>query len=177
MKLKNLLLPLISIIFVVQSALSYPTLVLAEGNDSTAYYYLVYQEPADVYLGMGGVYMDSSGYNAIAVINRFVPNYLYSSDVLKFYDRWIDFGIYDYNTNPYLRLYGFNYVYFNLKPNTRRLWDQGDLSIYHWNPTKKDWVRCETHLVELKNLPHGRVSCLMLDFGLYGMATKKSFIQ
>lgn len=177
MKVKVLYLFLLSIFFTAGSLLNNPSIVLAKEEDSTAYYYLNYQEPADVYLGKGGVFMVRSSYNAVAVINRFVPNYLYPGDDLKFYDRWIDFGIYDYNTNPYLKLYGFNYVYFNLKSNTRPLWDQGDLSIYHWDPVKSDWVMCETYLVEMKSLPHGRLSCIMLDFGLYGIATKKSYIQ
>ncbi|NIT56688.1 MAG: hypothetical protein GWN00_10780, partial [Aliifodinibius sp.] len=38
----------------------------ADEEVSTAYYYLTYQEPADVYLGKAGVFMVSSSYNAQA---------------------------------------------------------------------------------------------------------------
>ena len=142
-------------------------------EDSTAYYDLLYQEPADVYLGKGGVFMVSSSYNATATINRFVPNNTYPAEDLEFYDRWIDFAIYDYNANPYLGLWGFNYVYFNLKYHTRALWEEGELSIYRWDTTRKDWIECPTFLVEMKNVPHGRATCIMTAFGLYGLAAEK----
>jgi hypothetical protein len=117
--------------------------------------------------------MVSSSYNATATINRFVPNNTYPSEDLEFYDRWIDFAIYDYNANPYLGLWGFNYVYFNLKYHTRALWEEGELSIYHWDTTRKDWIECPTFLVEMKNVPHGRATCIMTSFGLYGLAVEK----
>lgn len=117
--------------------------------------------------------MLSSSYNAVATINRFDIDNTYPSDDLEFYDRWLDFGIYDYYGNPYLGLWGFNYVYFNLKYHTRQLWDAGDLNVYHWDAARKDWIKCPSYLVEMKNLPHGRITCVMTEFGLYGIASGK----
>jgi hypothetical protein len=145
----------------------------ADEDVSTAYYYLSYQEPADVFLGKAGVFMISSSYNAQATINRIVPDNNYPAEDLEFFDRWLDFGIYDFLGNPYKGLYGFNYAYFNLKYRTRKLWDSGDLSIYRWNDVSKEWVECPSFLVEMKNLPHGRVTCIMTTFGLYGIAIEK----
>lgn len=146
---------------------------LAEEEVSTAYYTITYQEPADVHLGKAGVFMVSSSYNAIATINRFDPDATYPSEDLEFHDRWLDFGIYDFLGNPYLGLWGFNYAYFNLKYNTRKLWDEGVLSIYRWDVDRRIWVKCPSYLVEMKNLPHGRVTCIMTTFGLYGIATER----
>ena len=173
MKLKNHLLYLFAAIFV--SGLFVSSWVTAFANEevSTAYYSLTYQEPADVFLGKAGVFMVSSSYNASATINRFVPDNTYPADDLVFYDRWLDFGIYDYFGNPYLGLWGFNYAYFNLKYHTRRLWDEGELSIYRWDDVTNDWIKCPSYLVEMKNLPHGRVTCIMTTFGLYGIASEK----
>ena len=145
----------------------------ADEEVSTAYYYLIYQEPADVYLGKAGVFMVSSSYNAQATINRFVPDNSHPAQDLEFYDRWLDFGIYDYLGTPYLGLWGFNYAYFNLKYRTRYLWDAGELSIYRWDEDRNKWVECPSYLVEMKNLPHGRVTCIMTTFGLYGIAVEK----
>lgn len=145
----------------------------AEEEVSTAYYTLTYQEPADLSLGKAGVFMVSSSYNAIATLNRFDPYGFYPSEDLEFFDRWLNLGIYDDYGNPYLGLYGFNYAYFNLKYQTRKLWDQGELSIYRWDTTKRDWVKCPSFLVEMKNLPHGRVTCIMTTFGTYGIAIEK----
>jgi hypothetical protein len=173
MKRKNFLLSLIFLLITFGLIFSPAKIASAEGVDSTAYYDLFYQVPADVYLGKGGVFMVSSSYNATATINRFVPDGAFPAEDLEFFDRWIDFSIYDYLGNPYLGLWGFNYVYFNLKYNTRILWEEGELSIYRWDTEQKDWIECPTFLVEMKNLPHGRVTCIMPDFGLYGIAVEK----
>jgi hypothetical protein len=172
-KLKNYLLPFFAVFFVFGFVFSTWVPAFAEEDVSTAYFSLTYQEPIDVFLGKAGVFMVSSSYNAIATINRFDPDNTYPSQDLEFYDRWLDFGIYDYLGNPYQGLWGFNYVYFTLKYNTRRLWDLGELSIYRWDKISRKWVECPSYLVEMKNLPHGRVTCIMTTFGLYGIAAEK----
>ena len=173
MRLKKLLLILFAITITVGLIWASWKPALADEEVSTAYYPLYYEQPADLYLGKAGVLMLRSSYNATATLNRFNPEGFYPSEGLRFYDRWLDFGIYDYYGNAYQTLYGFNYAYFNLKYHTRKLWDQGELSIYHWDITRKDWVKCHTYLVEMKNLPHGRVTCIMTTFGTYGIATEK----
>jgi hypothetical protein len=173
MKQRDLLLNLFATVIVLGLIAATWVPAFAEDGVSTAYYPLTYQEQADLYLGKAGVFMVSSSYNATATLNRFEPQGIYPTEDLEFYDRWLDFGIYDYYGNPYLGLYGFNYAYFNLKYQTRRLWDAGELSIFRWDVNRGDWVECPTFLVEMKNLPHGRVTCIMTDFGTYGIATEK----
>jgi hypothetical protein len=173
MKHKKLLLNLFATLLVILLTCGTQFDASAEEEISTAYYPLTYQEPADIHLGKAGVFMVSSSYNASATINRFETHGLYPAEDLVFFDRWLNFGIYDYLGNPYVGLYGFNYVYFNLKFQTRRLWDQGELKIYRWDQDKLDWIECPTFLVEMKNLPHGRVTCIMTAFGTYGIATAK----
>jgi hypothetical protein len=174
MKKKRFVLTSISFIVALSFFLSSFEIAKSNENDSTAYYYLTYQEPADVYLGLAGVFMVSSSYDAVAVINRFVPDYRYPAEDLNFFDRWLLFGVYDFYAKPFPP-YGFNYVYFNLKFHTRQLWDEGELNIYRWDPVRNRWSVCPTYLVETKNLPHGRLSCIMREFGLYGIAMEKSF--
>lgn len=174
MKLKNLLLILFATLLLIGLVAATWIPVFAEEEEvSTAYFPLSYQEQFDLFLGKAGVFMVSSSYNATATVNRFDPHGLYPTEDLEFHDRWLDFGIYDYYGYAYKGLYGFNYAYFNLKYHTRKLWDQGDLSIYYWDSVKRDWVKCQTFLVEMKNLPHGRVTCIMTAFGTYGIATEK----
>lgn len=173
MRKKRFLLNLFNLLIVVGLAAAMWGSAFAEEEVSTAYYALTYQEPVDLSLGKAGVFMVSSSYNASATINRFEPYGTYPAEDLNFYDRWLDFGIYDYYGNPYLGLYGFNYAYFNLKYQTRKLWDEGELSIYRWDIDRRDWIECPTFLVEMKNLPHGRVTCIMTTFGTYGIATEK----
>lgn len=174
MRRKKLLLILFAIAIIAGSVGISVQPVLAEEEEvSTAYFRIFYEQQVDLFLGKAGVFMLSSGYNATTTLNRFDPKGFYPTEGLEFYDRWLDFGIYDYYGNAYQTLYGFNYAYFNLKYHTRKLWDQGELSIYRWDSSRKDWVKCHTYLVEMKNLPHGRLTCIMTTFGTYGIATEK----
>jgi hypothetical protein len=142
-------------------------------EDTTSYFDLVFQEPAEVFLGKGGVYMVSSNYNGTAGITRIDPNHQYPTDDLIFIERWIEFHIYDQNTDAFPTLWGFNYVYFNLTHSSRMMIEEGKINIYQWDTSKSDWVECPTHLVEDENKPHGRASCVMTRFGLYGLAYER----
>ncbi len=174
MKQKDLLHSLFVAILILILVLVPSGSVLAEEEEvSTEYYPLIYGEQADLSLGKAGVFVLSSSYNATATINRFEPDNTYPPGDLIFFDRWLDFGIYDYYGNPYLGLWGFNYVYFNLKYHTRKYWDEGELGIYKWDSVRKRWDECPTYLVEMKNLPHGRATCVMTTFGVYGIAIEK----
>jgi hypothetical protein len=142
-------------------------------EDTTAYFEVDFQQPAEIFLGKGGIFMVSSSYSGTAGITRRDPNYLYPSGNLVFVERWIDFQIYDARGVAFPNLWGFNYVYFNLTYDTRRMVDEGDLRIYHWDPLKRSWIECPTLLVVNENEPHGRAACVMTGFGLYGLAYEK----
>ncbi len=141
---------------------------------SSANFELAADEPAEVYLGRGGIYMVNSAYNATAVINRIKPNKLiHPHQNLEFVDRWIDFSIYDDFGIAYQTLWGLNYVYFNLTYDHREFWEEGLLSIYYWDPMQLKWIVCPSFLVSDENLPHGRIVCVMQKFGTYGLAMNK----
>jgi len=146
--------------------------VLAK-EDQIAYFDVVPQQPAEIFLGKGGIFMVNSSYSGTAGITRKDPNYLYPSGNLVFVERWIDFQIYDSRGVAFPILWGFNYVYFNLTYDTRQMVDEGALRIYHWDTLKRSWVECPTLLVVDENEPHGRAACVMTSFGLYGLAYEK----
>lgn len=142
-------------------------------EDTIAYFELAQQQPNEIFLGKGGVYMVSSSYSGTAGITRKDPNYLYPPGNLVFVERWIEFQIYDSRGVAFPVLWGFNYVFFNLSHDTRRMVDEGDLKIYHWDALKRSWIECPTLLVVDENEPHGRAACVMTSFGLYGLAYEK----
>lgn len=133
---------------------------------------LTLEQPEDVFLGKGGVFMVSSSYNGYAVISRWEP-YGLKHPGLKFVDRWIEFRIYGQDTEEFEILYGFNYVYFNLTNAQRQLWNSDDLRIYHYDESTAKWVECPTYLVANENSPNGRLTCVMTEFGFYGLAMEK----
>ncbi len=127
---------------------------------------LVYQKPLDISLGKGGVYFPSSNYSGSAVLSR--PDSVKTKQI-TFSQRWIDIHLYDSNGKEFKNVYGHVYVYFNLNVEDRAAWNKEKLSIYHYNESKKIWEKSETHLLDNKNVPYGRVKVLVNEFGLYGL--------
>lgn len=168
MKAKYVIFPLVALL-IAFSAVGY---AFAREPNASANFTLTYQEPEDVFLGKGGVFMPSSNYTAVATINRWNP-YGIDHEGLRFVERWIEFRIYDSNTKAFTQLWGVNYVYFNLNVRQRRMWNADELGIYYYNENNLTWVECPTLLVAAKNAPHGRLTCVMPGFGYYGLAKVK----
>jgi len=174
MKIRKLFLLLVSVFMIFSLLGTRWTSVNAMEEFSSANFELTTEEPAEVYLGRGGIYMVNSAYNATAVINRIKPNKLiHPHQNLEFVDRWIEFYIYDEFGVAYQTLWGLNYVYFNLTYDHRALWDKGLLSLYYWDPFQVKWIVCPSFLVADENLPHGRIACVMQKFGTFGLAMNK----
>ena len=126
-----------------------------------------YQE-IDVSLGRAGIYFPNSHYKGSLILARLNPE---PTEKINFTQRWIDIQIYDSNGREIKTSSGYVFVYFNLDQNSRLAWDQGLLSIFHYNNSKDIWKECKTRLVADKNAPYGRVRTLIVkDFGLYGLA-------
>ena len=129
---------------------------------------LEYQKPVDVSLGRGGVYFSSSSYTGSVVLTRIKAE---PHKKLTFTQRWSDIHLFDTKGKEFNKVYGIIYVYFKLNHQERAAWEKGDLSIYHYNQTKKIWEECETQLLASKNAPYGLARTVIIDgFGLYGLA-------
>jgi hypothetical protein len=142
-------------------------------EETTVYLNVVYQKPAEIFQGNGGVFMVSSNYTGSAGITRIDPNNKYPAKGLVFVGRWTEFHIYDSKGVAFPTMWGFNYVYFNLTSGLRRMMDAGDLKVYRWDTSRGTWMECPTLLVKDENKPHGRAACVMTRFGLYGLAYEK----
>lgn len=170
MKSRSLIFSLLAMLIAFCAVGSAWSVASAREPNESANFFLTFLEEAEVFLGKGGIYMPTSGYNAVAVINRWEP-YGIDHKGLKFVERWIEFRIYDYDTTEEFNiLLGVNYVYFNLTDLERKMWDAGKLSIYYFNEINNKWEACWTYLVPNESLPNGRVSCVMPGFGYYGLA-------
>lgn len=172
MKAKYMIFPLVALLIAFSGVMGAWSAVYAKEPNATANFKLTYQQAEEVFLGKGGVFMPSSNYTAVATINRWDP-YGLDRQGLRFIERWIEFRIYDSNAAAFTRLWGVNYVYFTLNASQRARWNAGELSIYHYNENSLTWVECPSWLVSHKNAPNGRVTCVMPNFGYYGLAIKK----
>jgi hypothetical protein len=172
MKAKHVIFPLVALLIALSGVSGTWGVAYADEPNASANFNLTYQQAEEVFLGKGGVFMPSSNYTAVATINRWNP-YGIDRQGLRFIERWIEFRIYDANTEPFNLLWGVNYVYFTLEVRQRRMWEAGELSIYYYNESTRNWDECPTWLVAHKNAPHGRLTCVMPNFGYYGLAIKK----
>jgi hypothetical protein len=128
---------------------------------------------ADVYLGKGGVYFNNAVYTGNVTLTRMDPDNSHPSRSLHFYPRWLEVNM-KVNGSALTKTKGFVYVYFNLNRQTRKAWENGDMSIYHYNQVNKKWEVCPVvRFVKTKNLPNGRLSCVISEFGLYSMASPR----
>jgi hypothetical protein len=145
----------------------------ADRDDQYHDFDLVYEQPQELVLGKAGIVVTKSYYNAIGVIGRVQPNPGVPPGELDFADRWVDYHIYDFSGFPYTVFYGLNYVYFELIEATQTDWEEGELSIYYFNPISRRWEVCPTFFVDGKRAQKDRVTCVMPGFGLYGLAVEK----
>jgi hypothetical protein len=173
MKARHIIFPLVAFLIAFGSIGNAWGVAFAREPNDSANFFITYLEEEEVFLGKGGVYMPSSAYSAVAVINRWDP-YGIDHQGLKFVERWIEFRIFAYDTTPFEFLYGHNYVYFNLTDLERKKWDAGGLSIYYYNENTNKWEECWTYLVLDENPPNGRATCVMPGFGYYGLAKKNN---
>jgi hypothetical protein len=123
----------------------------------------------DVYLGRGGVFFSNSVFSGQAQVTRMDPNPSKSGKI-TFFPRWLDARLYVDNKEV-KQARGLVYVYFNLDNQLRKAWDNGKLHIYQYIPNTGKWQICQVEmLVKTKQVPQGRLACVISEFGLYGMA-------
>jgi hypothetical protein len=130
-----------------------------------------FERAEDVFIGNMGMFMPKSNYTAWLQLTRYEKNNSVAQQGLSFVRDLIDVRMLDEDEDEIERVFGLNYLYFNLNRQTRNLYDDGDLDIYFYNPEERQWEPCEfQYLIKTKNGPYGRLSCVITDFGLYGLA-------
>jgi hypothetical protein len=125
----------------------------------------------DVGLGRSGVFMPSSAYSGDLTLTRgeFKSTKIGS---LRFTEPAVEVSLSTGSTSEIQKVTGIVYVYFKLLSWERRLWDEGNLHIYQLDTKTGKWVACpNVKLVAGKNSPHGRLACVMTEFGTFAMAT------
>jgi hypothetical protein len=135
---------------------------------------LVFGREYDAYLGANGVYTPRSAFSGRLEMIQNIPNNTKPFTGMTFQGNWSDVRIYNNsNGKAFARAYGLIYVYFNLTPEQRSMYDKGKLSIYHWDEADAKWEVCPVVLfLKGENKPNGRMACVIKEFGLYTLAAK-----
>jgi hypothetical protein len=124
----------------------------------------------DLYLGNAGIFMPSSNYLGTVELRRMTEHQSTRGLDFVFVQRLLEFTIADNTGRDFNQVFGINYIYFNLDRQQRLAWEDGALSIMHYDDDEGKWVEClATHLVTTKNEPHGRLACVPTQFGVYGL--------
>lgn len=129
-----------------------------------------FNEQVDVALGNTGLFLPDSGYNGMVQLSRYEPTNRTPLPEFNFTQQLVEVSFFDQAGQELTQQQGLNYLYFNLDHLSREAYDQDDLQIYHYDSEQGDWQACEAQvLVPGENEPHGRLSCILTDFGLYGI--------
>lgn len=144
---------------------------LPEGADAVEQ--LAFQQRVDIFSGRAGAFFPSSSYTGFATVRRLDPTGDLRDRNLEFAQRLLEVRLFDRQGNEYERAFGLNYIYFNLHRMNRIDWQAGDLNIYRFDGDSERWLKCPSHLVETKNPPHGRLACVVPEFGQFGLASER----
>jgi len=147
--------------------------IAAKETENTITQKITAQARVDVGLGRSGVFMPSSAYTGELTITRMELNSTRTGG-LRLTEPAVEVSLSAGSKTEIKKVTGVVYVYFKLLSEERRLWDKGTLSIYQLDPETGKWVACSNvKLVAGKNSPHGRLACVMAEFGTFVMATTK----
>ena len=134
-----------------------------------------FNKPADIWQGRTGVYFSSSAYSGQVTLTRQgtakyskMERQLAIQD-LALMDRYLDFQLETSSGSKIDRLVGLVYVYFNLYPEERRLWQKGELVIYTYDPDSQEWVECLANHIVRKGPYSYRLACVATHTGVYAM--------
>lgn len=124
----------------------------------------------DLYLGNAGIFMPASNYLGTVELRRMTEDFSAPTRDFRFAQRLLEFTIADNTGRDFNQVFGINYIYFNLNRQQRLAWEDGELSILHYDNREGKWDEClATHLVTTKNEPNGRLACIPTQFGVYGL--------
>jgi hypothetical protein len=134
-----------------------------------------FNKPADIWQGRTGVYFSNSAYSGEVTLTRqWTARYfkmerqLVKQD-LALMDRYLDFQLKTSSGRKIDRLVGLVYVYFNLYPEERKLWQKGDLAIYTYDPDNQEWGECLANHIVRKGLYSYRLACIATHTGVYAI--------
>ena len=127
-------------------------------------------ESAAVSQGNAGASTPSSAYNGRLAVNRYDPDRA-NTDQLIFTQQLLEVQVLDQDGEPVDDVRGLVYAFFDIKENTRNLYDLEKLAIYRYDAQDESWERCDVQSpVNDDGPPLDRLSCIIDEFGVFGLA-------
>ena len=143
--------------------------LLAAGGTSTTQS-ISFGENTDVSLGKAGLVFSGSQYDGTVTLTRVNKGNLPGISKPEFTQHLLNTRLVNSEGKKITNLVGPVYVYFKIRGAETRLWNNGDLTIYYFNPVTGKFVQCPTHYIFKTGT--SRVSCRISKMGLYGVGKK-----
>ena len=133
---------------------------------------IVFNKSYEIFIGNGGVFLDNSRHIGKLVVKAREP---VNRGWHQFTQRILDVRVFNEDGKQFDDVYGLVRVYFTLDKYQRAKWEDpaSNMSIWTFNEAVGGWSKCVTHLVESSQFTRGRLSCLVHNYGIYGLAWTK----
>lgn len=133
---------------------------------------LVFNQPYDVSIGNGGVFLDNSQMRGTLVLRAEESRGKFGLSWHQFTQRIIDFQVYERDGDPFEWVYGNVRIYFNLDKFQYDKWidEEANMSIWYFDKLAGGWKKCPTHWEATPGLDKGRLWCLARHYTRYGVA-------
>jgi hypothetical protein len=121
----------------------------------------------DVNVGVMGVHVTDSYYTGDLTVTRKTVQPVTGKDRIKLLEKMIDMRFMGYDGMKVTHIQGSWYVFYNLTPKEKKLFNEGKIAIFYFDSWPKKWKQCYTFVATGQS---NRITCRMLNFGLYGLA-------
>ncbi len=138
--------------------------VLAVSATSVRYVRIKRGKTVDAVLGRAGVQFNESQYTGTVKLSRYPTENIHG---IEFTQRPLDVRFTDNKGNNVTHILGAVYVHFKARGYEQRLFDDGLISVYYFDPWFNEWKECPTFRA------NGSLGCRMKNFGLYGLGLKE----
>lgn len=145
--------------------------VMAPGLNVPSYYDLSRGKTVEYTAGRAGVSFVNSSLEGTVKVTRRPTNKLPGEEKPRFLFNPIEVRLYDADGASVKNVLGSVYVFFKVRQKELRMWELGQLSIYHYDTRELKWLPCKAYAVH-DGSSVSTLACRIKYFGLYGLARK-----
>jgi hypothetical protein len=138
--------------------------VIAVSATSVRYARVKKGQTVDFVLGRSGIQFEKSQFTGTVKLSRYPTSNIHG---IEFTQRPLDVRFTDSHGDKVTHILGAVYVHFRARGFEQRLFDDGLIAVYYFDPWFNEWKECPTFRA------NGSLGCRINNFGLYGLGLKQ----